>query len=70
MSSVIRTKIQQKKTQRLLKLLKVIIKYPGEFTTLILLTILLNTFHSLDINEIQELDDDLKANGWRVKSLL
>ena len=26
--------------------------------------------HSLDINEIQELDDDLKALGWRVKSLL
>ena len=26
--------------------------------------------HSLDINEIQELDDDLKANGWGVKSLL
>ena len=26
--------------------------------------------HSLDIKEIQELDDDLKANGWGVKSLL
>ena len=26
--------------------------------------------HSLDINEIQELEDDLKALGWRVKSLL
>ena len=26
--------------------------------------------HFLDINEIQELDDDLKANGWGVKSLL
>ena len=26
--------------------------------------------HSLDINEIQELGDELKANGWGVKSLL
>ena len=26
--------------------------------------------HSLDINEIQELEDDLKANRWGVKSLL
>ena len=26
--------------------------------------------HFLVINEIQELDDDLKALGWRVKSLL
>ena len=26
--------------------------------------------HSLDINEIQELDDDPKANGWGVKPLL
>ena len=26
--------------------------------------------HSFDINKIQELDDDLKANGWEVKSLL
>ena len=26
--------------------------------------------HSLDINEIQGLDDDLKANGWELQSLL
>ena len=26
--------------------------------------------HSLDVDEIQKLDDDLKANGWGTKSLL
>ena len=26
--------------------------------------------HSLDVDEIQELEDDLKANGWAVKSVL
>ena len=26
--------------------------------------------HSLDVDEIQQLDDDLKANGWGTKSLL
>ena len=25
--------------------------------------------HSLDVDEIQQLDDDLKANGWGKKSL-
>ena len=34
-------------------------------------TVLLNTFiHSLDADEIQQLDDDLKANGYGEKSLL
>ena len=26
--------------------------------------------HSLDVDEIQELDNDLKVNGWGTKSLL
>ena len=26
--------------------------------------------HSLDVDEIQQLDEDLKANGWGAKSLL
>ena len=68
LSSAIRTKIHQKKKQRLLKLLKVIIKYPGNFVDFA--DSFIEYIHSLDINKTQKLDNDLKANGWGVKSLL
>ena len=73
MSSAIRTKIQQKKNSEIIETVESNYKKSRRFYLALFIDIadsFIEYIHSLDINEIQELDDDLKANGWGVKSLL
>ena len=73
MSSAIRTKIQQKKNSEIIETVESNYKKSRRFCLALFIDIadsFIEYIHSLDINEIQELDDDLKANGWGVKSLL
>ena len=66
-------KIQQRKTQRSLKLLKKNYKISRRAYQALFIVIadsFIEYIHALGINKIQELADDLKANSWGVKSLL
>ena len=56
-----------------MKRLKVTIEEQGEFTSTFMQTLKTYFFeyiHSLDPDEIQQLDDDNKSNGWGVTDLL
>ena len=73
MSSAIRTKIQQKKNSEIIETVESNYKKSRRFCLALFIDIadsFIEYIHSLDISEIQELDDGLKANGWGVKSLL
>ena len=73
MSSAIRTKIQQKKNSEIIETVESNYKKSRRFYLALFIDIadsFIEYIHSLDINEIQELGDELKANGWGVKSLL
>ena len=73
MSAAIGTKIQQKRPQRLLKNVEGNYKISRRVYQALFIDfadIFIKYIHSLDPNEIQELDNDLKVNEWGVKSLL
>ena len=73
MSAAIGTKIQQKKPQRLLKNVEGNYKISRRVYQALFIDfadIFIKYINSLDPNEIQELDNDLKVNEWGVKSLL
>ena len=61
-----------KKPKKLLIRLKKIIEYQGVSINLFLdvADSFIAYIHSLDVDEIQQLDDDLKANGCGTKSLI
>ena len=70
MSAAIGTKIQQKKPQRLLKNVEGNYKISRRVYQALFIDfadIFIKYIHSLDPNEIQELDNDLKVNEWGVE---
>ena len=73
MSPAIPIKIQMKKIPEIIETVESNYKTSRRVYQALFIDIadsFIDYMHSLDINEIQELDDDLKANKWRVKSLL
>ena len=72
MSPAIPTKIQMKKIPEIIETVESNYKTSRRVYQALFIDIadsFIDYMHSLDINEIQELDDDLKANRWGVKSL-
>ena len=73
LSSAIPTKIQLKKILEIIETVESNYKTSGRvYQALFIDTAdsFIEYMHSSDISEIQELDDDLKANRWGVKYLL